>query len=83
VSERVTAEDCSQLGLSEQGSADREYIREELGLKDLQDAYRLGVAVALAKNLPPAQDAVRRTTRMAQVSLMLRISQSINPNVAR
>lgn len=58
----MTREDRGQLGLSEQGSADREHIKEDLGLKDLQDAYRLGVAVALAKQLPPAPGDVRRTT---------------------
>jgi hypothetical protein len=55
-------EDRSQIGLSEQAVEDREYIKDVLGLRDLQDAYRLAVAAALAKNLPPASENVRRTT---------------------
>jgi hypothetical protein len=55
-------QDKGQLQLSEQGSADREYIKDQLGLPDLQDGYRLAVAVALAKNLPPAPEDVRRST---------------------
>ncbi|SRR6266508_1904219 len=62
MSEPTIAEDRSQIRLSEQGVADREYIKEALGLGDLQDAYRLAVAVALAKNLPPASEDLRRTT---------------------
>jgi hypothetical protein len=62
VSQQRITEDRSQIGLSEQGRKDREYIREQLGLKDLQDAYRLGIAVALAKNLPPASADVPRGT---------------------
>jgi len=61
MTETLGMDDRSQLGLSEQGIADREYIQEMLGLKDLQDGYRLAVAVALAKGLPPASEA-RRTT---------------------
>src|SRR5947209_2222385 len=60
MSERTTPEDRTQLAVSEQGATDREYIRDELKLKDLQDAYRLGVAVALAKELPPAPEGLRR-----------------------
>ena len=56
------AEDRSQIGVSEQATADRDYIKEALDLRDLQDAYRLAIAVALAKNLAPAQEDLRRTT---------------------
>lgn len=55
-------DDRSQIGLSEQGMADREFVKDALGLRDLQDAYRLAVAAALAKNLPAAPEDVRRTT---------------------
>jgi len=55
-------EDRGQLRLSDEGFADRAYIAESLGLKDLQDAYRLAVAVALEKNLVPTTEDVRRTT---------------------
>jgi hypothetical protein len=62
MSESPGAEDRAQLGLSEQGAADREYVREALGLRDLQDGYRLAVAVALAKGLPPTPESAGRTT---------------------
>lgn len=62
MSQLTEAEDRNQLGLSEEGAADREYIKDALGLKDLQDAYRLAVAVALSKGLPPAPESTRRTT---------------------
>lgn len=55
-------EDRAQIGLTDQGLADREYVKDALGLRDLQDAYRLAVAAALAKNLPPAPEDARRTT---------------------
>lgn len=55
-------DDRSQIGLSEQAMLDRDYIKESLGLRDLQDAYRLAVAAALAKSLQPAAEDVRRTT---------------------
>lgn len=54
-------EDRSQVGLSDQALADRDAIRERLRLREGQDAYRLAVAVALAKNLPPAPENARRT----------------------
>lgn len=60
MSERL--DDRSQLRLSDEGAADREYIMSTLHLKDLQDAYRLAVVIALAKNLTPAAEEVRRTT---------------------
>jgi hypothetical protein len=62
MSQAAAAEDRGQIGLSDAAAADREYIKDELGLRDLQDAYRLAVAVALAKNLPPAAENLRRTT---------------------
>ncbi len=62
MSQPKVTEDRSQIGLSEQGALDREFIKEKLDLKDLQDAYRLAVAVARAKNLPPAGEDARRTT---------------------
>ncbi len=55
-------EDRNQLRLSDEGAIDRDYIGSALELKDLQDAYRLAVAIALAKNLPPASEDIRRTT---------------------
>jgi hypothetical protein len=61
MSDPNTMEDRTQLAVSEQGTEDREYIRDELQLKELQDAYRLGVAVALAKELPAAPEGIRRT----------------------
>jgi hypothetical protein len=54
-------EDRSQVGLSDQAAADRDAIRERLRLREGQDAYRLAVAVALAKNLSPAPENARRT----------------------
>ncbi len=62
MSELSAAQDKGQLQLSEQGAKDREYIKEQLQLPDLQDGYRLGVAVALAKKLPPASENIRRST---------------------
>lgn len=61
MSEPAVIEDRSQIRLSEQGTADREHIKDALGLGDLQDAYRLAVAVALAKDLPPTAEDLRRT----------------------
>lgn len=55
-------EDKSQIGLTPEGDADRDFVRERLGLKDLQDAYRLGVVVALAKNLEPTAASLPRKT---------------------
>ena len=68
MSQAKAVEDTRQLALSDAGMADRQYIKEQLGLRDLQDAYRLAVAVALAKNLPPAPaDTHRSTTAGAHV----------------
>jgi hypothetical protein len=61
MSQMPLPEDRSQVGLSEQAIADRDAIRERLSLREGQDAYRLAIAVALAKNLPPAPENVRRT----------------------
>jgi hypothetical protein len=58
---QMTPDDRSQVGLSDQAVADRDAIRERLKLREGQDAYRLAVAVALAKHLPPAPENVRRT----------------------
>ncbi len=54
--------DRVQLRSSDEGKADRDYIKDHLGLGQGQDAYRLAVAVALAKNLPAASEDVRRST---------------------
>jgi hypothetical protein len=55
------SEDRNQVGMSDQAAADRDAIKERLRLREGQDAYRLAVAVALAKNLPPASENTRRT----------------------
>jgi hypothetical protein len=52
--------DRVQLRSSDEGKADRDYIKDHLGLAQGQDAYRLGVA--LAKNLPGAPEDARRST---------------------
>jgi hypothetical protein len=64
-------EDRSQIGLSEQATADRDFIKDKLDLKEGQHAYRLAVAVALAKNLPPAAEDARRTNAYGASSLDL------------
>jgi hypothetical protein len=51
----------TQVGLAQQAAADRDQIAEDLALPSGLEAYRLGVAVALAKNLPPADESARRT----------------------
>ena len=55
--------DKGQLALSQpQGHQDRQFVKDELGLPDLQDGYRLAVAIALAKRLPPAAENMSRST---------------------
>lgn len=61
--------DKTQLGLSEQAVADRDTIQNSLALETGLDAYRLAIAVALAKNLPAASETVRRTNAYGVASL--------------
>jgi hypothetical protein len=61
MSQLAPEEDRSQVGLSEQAAADRDAVKDALMLREGQDAYRLAVAVALAKNLSPTSENVRRT----------------------
>jgi hypothetical protein len=69
MSQTRAPEDRTQIGLSEEGSTDREFIKDKLDLREGQDAYRLAVAVAVAKNLPPTVEDVRRTNAYGASSL--------------
>lgn len=61
--------DKPQLGLSSDARRDLEYLQEELALRDLVDAYRFAVAVALKKDLPPTDAGVSRTNYIATSTL--------------
>lgn len=52
--------DKPQLGISATAREDLDYVKEELALPDRADAYRLGISVALQKNLEPADAGVSR-----------------------
>jgi hypothetical protein len=64
-----TGRDKPQLALSSDARRDLEYLQEQLALKDLVDAYRFAVAVALKKDLPPTDVGVSRTNYIATSTL--------------
>ena len=65
----MSARDKPQLGLSADARRDLEYVRDELSLKDLVDAYRFAIAVALKKDLSPAEAGVSRVNYIATSTL--------------
>jgi hypothetical protein len=56
------AEDRTQLGLTPAAATDRDEVTRVLKLPSGVDAYRLGIAAAVAKQLDPAPDSPGRTT---------------------
>lgn len=54
--------DKAQPGLSERAREQLLMVTERGGFQDMQDAYRLAIAVALAENLEPADAGLSRTT---------------------
>lgn len=54
--------DKAQPGLSDQAREQLETITAQGGFDNMQDAYRLAIAVALAENLEPADASISRTT---------------------
>jgi hypothetical protein len=63
------APDRIQLGLTLQGAQDRDLVADRLGFISGLDAYRLAVAVALAKNLPATEQNVTRTNAYSVSSI--------------
>lgn len=66
----MTDTDKGQIGLSEGSRALAEEVVEKGGFDDLQDLYRLAIAVALIKDLEPtAEDVGGRKTTFGSGSL--------------
>jgi hypothetical protein len=55
-------EDKSQIGFSEEARERADYLQETLGIGQMQDLYRLAIAIALAKKLAPTAEQVSRGT---------------------
>ncbi len=56
------AKDKAQPGLTAEAREQLEEITKRGGFNDMQDAYRLATAIALAEQLPPADPSASRTT---------------------
>lgn len=54
--------DKAQPGLTAEAREQLEEITEKGGFSEMQDAYRLATAIALAENLEPADASLSRTT---------------------
>jgi hypothetical protein len=57
----IDTTDRVQLGLTDAARRDLEYLETEWALRDRQDGYRLAIAVALARDLPPTGESASRT----------------------
>ena len=55
-------EDKSQIGFSDDARDKAEYVKDVLEVAQMQDLYRLGIAIALAKTLAPTAENASRST---------------------